>query len=102
MSAGSPRRRAWATVSQRKLWPWGPRDGRSMEPRDRPNEGAIDDYYNLAPTADWFVVAARRMEAPVTLLLLPTWLLALTWAALRMAGTCGEACRGAGRTGFAP
>ena len=90
-------RRACATVSQRKLWPWGPRGGRSMEPRDRPNEGAIDDYYNLTPTADWFVVAARRMEAPVTLLLLPTWLLALTWAALRMAGTCGEACRGAGR-----
>jgi len=73
--AGILARRAWVTLSQRKLWPWGPRDGVSMEPHVRANEGAIDDYYRLTPTADQFQLGARRVEAPVWLLLLPTWLL---------------------------
>jgi hypothetical protein len=69
-------RRLFATVTQQKLWPWAPRDGRSMAPSAAPEEGAIDDYYRLVPTADRLALGRWRVELPISALIAPTLLLA--------------------------
>jgi hypothetical protein len=86
--------RLFATVTQRKLWPWGPTAGISVEPASRPGEGATDAYYALTTPADWFGVGAWRAEAPVFVILLPTGLLLLGGIGLRLRG---HSSRGAGR-----
>jgi hypothetical protein len=70
--AGILLRRTWATLSLRKLWPWGPLDGMSFAPATTREEGVTDTYYTLTAQADWFLVGSRLWEAPVPLILLPT------------------------------
>ena len=64
-------KRLFWTVTQRKLWPYRPRDGDSMEPATSPNEGSIDHYYHYTPGADTFVVWGSARELPVWILLVP-------------------------------
>jgi hypothetical protein len=64
-------KRAAATATQWKLWPWGPSSGRSMRPRDHANEGMIDAYYGLGAPVDVAAVGPWRFELPVPLLMLP-------------------------------
>lgn len=80
--AGILARRALATVSLRKLWPWPPLSGRSISPSASWNEGRMDAYYALVTPVDWVGVGNVRTELPVPLLLVPTWIL-LAWAGLR-------------------
>ena len=68
-------RRAAATVTQRKLWPWPPTSGRSLAEPSHRNEGAIDAYYSLATPADRFGLRHVVVEVPVPLLALPAALL---------------------------
>jgi hypothetical protein len=96
--AGILGRRLWATVTQAKLAPWGPRDGISIAPRESPSEGAIDTYYAMATPVDWLGVGPWRFEVPLVLLWGPTLLLILVFglgrwiAALRpAAATAGSA-----------
>jgi hypothetical protein len=70
-------KRFLVTLSQWKLWPWGPWSGRSMAPSTHPNEGVIDSYYELTARADWFGFGLRRIEVPIPLIVLPAWGLAL-------------------------
>ena len=63
--AGILLKRTMATLSQWKLLPWGPLGGRSMRPRGHYNEGAIDSYYALTATLDWFRIGPWRVEVPV-------------------------------------
>jgi len=70
--AGILLRRAWATLSLCKLWPWGPLDGASFAPATTREEGVTDTYYQLTAQADWFLVGPRLFEAPVPVILLPT------------------------------
>jgi hypothetical protein len=76
-------RRLWATLTQAKLAPWSPSEGRSMAPRAAPNEGAIDTYYSMTTTADWLGLGPWRFELPLPLLWGPTLLLALVCLAGR-------------------
>ncbi len=68
-------KRLASVVLQTKLWPWTPRDGRSMAPALSPNEGVMDKYYSYTATLDHFGLGAARVELPVALLLLPLPLL---------------------------
>jgi hypothetical protein len=78
--AGILVRRLWATLSLRKLWPWGPLDGRSFVPAHDPQEGVTDNYFQLTAQADWFVLGGHLVELPVLVLLIPTLMLvALAW-----------------------
>jgi hypothetical protein len=69
--AGILVRRALATATQRKLWPWPPLGGRSLAPPAHPNEGVIDSYYSLVTPADRVGVRGAQMELPVPLLAAP-------------------------------
>jgi len=73
--AGILARRAWATLTLRKLWPWGPRDGVSIVPASHPNEGVTDNYYTMIAQADFLAVGASSIELPVSILLFPTLIL---------------------------
>ena len=75
--AGILGKRALATASLWKLWPYRPRDGHSMRPRGHPHEGSIDEYYRMTKTADFVDLGTRELELPVTLILIPTGLLIL-------------------------
>lgn len=68
-------RRLFATVTQQKLWPWGPRDGATLALRSSPNEGHVDVYYRLTTRVDWVSLGPWRAEVPVSALLAPTALL---------------------------
>jgi hypothetical protein len=75
--AGILLRRFSGTLTQRKLWPYAPRDGISLEPATSPGEGSIDHYYHYTPEGDMFTVAGRVREVPVFPLLAPGALLFL-------------------------
>jgi hypothetical protein len=74
-------KRAAVTISQWKLWPWGPRDGSTMRPRSHPQEGVIDEYYRMTATADIFGFLRHEIELPIPLLLVPAVALGGVWAA---------------------
>jgi len=89
--AGILAKRAAVTLTQWKLWPWGPRDGRSTRPRSHPNEGVIDEYYEMTAPADVFGFLRHEVELPVLLLLAPTGALIAVWAVrLRRPGAAGR------------
>jgi len=67
-------RRLGATLTQSKLWPWGPLGGVSIEPAGDPNGRAIDEYYTLTPTLDTLGVGPYRGEVPMPLLVAPALL----------------------------
>lgn len=79
-------KRAAVTLSQWKLWPWKPRDGRSMRPSRYPQEGVIDDYYQMTATADVFGFLRHEVELPILLLLAPTGALVVVCAVRRRRG----------------
>jgi hypothetical protein len=64
--------RAGATITQRKLWPWGPRDGQTFARSVAPNEGVVDLFYEAAARIDFFAVGGWQVEIPVSLLFVPT------------------------------
>jgi hypothetical protein len=64
-------RRAFATLLQTKLWPYGPRDGFSVAPSESPAEGATDIYYRLVTPADFLGFGSYELELPAVLLLFP-------------------------------
>jgi hypothetical protein len=68
--AGILVRRVAATVSERKLWPWPPWSGRSLEPKDA-GEGAIDAYYSLTTPPDRFGIGGGQVELPIPVLVAP-------------------------------
>jgi hypothetical protein len=70
-------RRAAATLSQRKLWPYAPRDGLSVAPSVYPNEGRMDVYYSLATSVDFLALGRFRLEIPISLMVAPTLVLVL-------------------------
>ena len=82
-------KRLAATVTQAKLWPWGPRSGRSIAASSSPHEGVIDAYYSLVTPIDWIGVGARRLELPLPVLLLPTWVLLACALLFRWRGSPG-------------
>jgi hypothetical protein len=83
--------RVFATITQWKLWPWHPLSGLSMRAGLSPNEGAMDTYYRLTATADWFVVAGWRFEMPMPLLLAWPLVVGLAWAFRRQDPRVGSA-----------
>ena len=74
-------RRLWSALVQPKLWPWSPWGGQALAPARHPNEGAMDAYYSLTSTAEWFGVGRWAFELPMPLLLAPSAL--LLWLAWR-------------------
>lgn len=90
-------KRLGVTLTQRKLWAWEPRDGRTYYPTTRINEGTVDRYYNMAATADVFGLGPWRREIPMGLLTVPAWLPCL----LGLAGL-GSARLRSWRERFAP
>jgi hypothetical protein len=70
-------KRVYWTLTQRKLWPFGPRDGRSMEPASAPGEGSMDHYYHYTPEADMLFWRGGSFEVPISAVLLPTLVLVL-------------------------
>lgn len=79
--AGILARRAFATVTLRRLWPRQSRDGRSVEAFEAPTRrrSALDKYWSYTASADWLGVGSRRVELPVGVLLAPPAL----WASWR-------------------
>jgi hypothetical protein len=75
--AGILAQRAVATVTQRKLWPWAPWDGRSVAEATHPNEGRTDVYYSLATSVDTLALGRNRLEIPISLMIAPTLILIL-------------------------
>jgi len=73
--AGILAKRAIATVSLYKLWPWAPLSGSSIVPARSPNEGVTDNYYLMIAQADWVSLGPWTVEAPLALLLIPTLIL---------------------------
>jgi hypothetical protein len=69
--AGILVKRALATVSLFKLWPWAPLGGASMRAATTPNEGVMDDYWSMTTTADFLGLGPWRLELPMPLLLAP-------------------------------
>jgi hypothetical protein len=65
-------KRLGATLTQWKLWPWGPRDGIHLRRANSPNEGYTDKYWGYTTTVDCFGVGSVVKEVPITVLLLPT------------------------------
>jgi len=86
--AGILARRLGAILTQRKLWPWPPLGGRSLEPARDPAEGAIDAYYSLTTPSDRFGAGGAQAELPVPLLLAPA-------AAVLLQAARGGRARGA-------
>ena len=81
------RDRLFATITQEKLWPLRANTGREIALSTYPNQGDTDKYYRLTTTVDWFGIGERRVEVPVSLLVLPTSALLLwglvVWARRR-------------------
>ena len=69
--AGILVRRALATVTLWKLWPWGPTAGASMRPASTPNEGTMDTYWRMTTTADFVGVGEWKVELPVLVIAAP-------------------------------
>src|SRR5262249_57021699 len=69
--AGILLRRVGATLTLRKLWPWGPWGGRSFAPSTAPEEGVTDNYYQLTAQADWLVLGGPPLQLPPAPILLP-------------------------------
>jgi hypothetical protein len=90
--AGILVRRVLATVSLRKLWPWGPIGGRSIASSTTWNEGVMDAYYALVTPVDWMGVGRWRWELPIPFLIAPVFCL-LVWAARGRAAGAAEARR---------
>jgi hypothetical protein len=64
-------KRAAATVTLYKLWPWPALGGPSFRPASSPNEGVIDSYYGMLSPADAGRVASHKVELPMVLWLVP-------------------------------
>ena len=77
------RDRLFATVTQEMLWPTSRGSGRSMAFASQPNQGDMDKYYRLTPTADWLGIDGWRVEVPILLMIGPTAGLVLLGAAAR-------------------
>ena len=75
--AGILARRAVATVTQRKLWPYFLWDGEAVAPASHPNEGRTDVYYSMATSVDTLALGRFRLEIPVSLMIAPTLILVL-------------------------
>jgi hypothetical protein len=65
-------KRIGATLTQWKLWPWGPRDGIHLRRASSPNEGYTDKYWGYTTTVDCLGAGSVVKEMPITVLLLPT------------------------------
>lgn len=80
--AGIVARRALATVSLERLWPWTPRDGYGVSEFEIPGGGKslMNKYWGFTANADWLGVGSLRSELPVSVLWAPTALL-LLWCA---------------------
>lgn len=91
--AGILAQRAIATVTQRKLWPWAPWDGRSVAEATHPSEGRTDVYYSLATSVDTLALGRNRLEIPISLLIAPTMILVL-WRVFGASGRGSEPVRG--------
>jgi hypothetical protein len=79
-------KRVGATLTQWKLWPWGPRDGIHLRRASSPNEGYTDKYWGYTTTVDCFGLGSVVKEVPITVLLLPTLALLAAAAARRRGG----------------
>lgn len=66
--AGILARRLFATLAQRKLWPWPPLGGQSVAPARHANEGVIDSYYSLVTPADRMGRGGATFELPIPVL----------------------------------
>jgi len=77
--AGILLHRVRAALLLEKLWPSASATGQTFAPALHPNEGAIDSYMGLAPTADQFGWKGWTVEAPGILL-------CLGWPVLLLAG----------------
>jgi hypothetical protein len=64
--------RAWATVSQHKLWPRIATDGLWMRRSTSMNEGFMDKYYTYTETVDFLGWGGHLFEVPMALIILPT------------------------------
>lgn len=73
-------RRAFAVITQQRLWPSVRADGTWVQRSTSANEGFMDKYYDYTTTADFVGFGDRQVELPVALLVLPTLGL-LAWAA---------------------
>jgi hypothetical protein len=74
-------KRFLATVTLWKLWPWGPLDGTSFRRAATLNEGPMDTYYRMTPTAEWLGFGPWRFELPIPVLMAPTAALLFLWRA---------------------
>jgi ABC-type multidrug transport system fused ATPase/permease subunit len=74
--------RVVATVTQSKLAPFRPRDGRSFARHESPQEGAIDVYYRMTTQVDFLGLGPWKLELPLSVL----WMSLLLWVALVGAG----------------
>jgi hypothetical protein len=72
-------RRTLATLTQAKLAPWTPVDGRHIQASSHRNEGRIDVYYKLATTVDFFRVGRTAFELPIWLMAAPAVVLVALW-----------------------
>lgn len=87
--AGILVKRALVTVTQWKLWPYGPLGGVHMRIRTSDNEGGIDKYYGYTTTADHVGFGRWNREIPIQIgLALGVTFLALPW--LRRGGRSEE------------
>jgi hypothetical protein len=79
--AGILARRAFATVTQHRLWPTVRADGLWMRTSTSPNEGFMDKYYGYTTTVDWLGFGNDlQVEVPIGLMVLPALAL-FVWAA---------------------
>jgi hypothetical protein len=69
-------KRLGATLSQWRLWPYGPEDGRSVLGLLHPAEGLIVTYYGMTATVDFLAFGPSRLELRVAWLIAPSLLLA--------------------------
>lgn len=76
-------KRVFVTLTQAKLWPWRPRDGQSIQLKDHPNQGEIDNYYRATATADFLAFGRQRVEIPISVLVASSVFLLLVWIAGR-------------------
>jgi len=84
--AGILLKRAASTATLAKLWPRAARDGHALSLRTSANEGSMDTYWTMVPTADHVGLGRWRVELPMLVLLLPLLVLPLLGLAVRRRG----------------
>jgi len=70
-------KRLLATVGLTRLAPYAPRDGRSLQAKESPQEGAMNVYYHLTTTVDFVGIGGWKAELPVVFLWGPSLLCVL-------------------------